>query len=127
MTGFKANTVERKVLAKRQINDEVYGALTIVSRYILPLIAGSYFAGSIFFGLPYEDCIVGSTIFVGIVLNVFLGVIHFKYRRDNGSPYDGIMQVDTSDPDKDVYSLVVLSPVQELKDMAQVTFKVVRD
>jgi TRAP-type uncharacterized transport system fused permease subunit len=126
MSEFAANTVERKVWAKRMITDGVYGTLTSISRYVLPFLAALYFGGSVLFGLPYEDFIVGAIVSATIVLNCFLGFVHFRYRRDNGSDYDGILQVDTHDPSKDVYSLVVLSPIQDLKDMAQVTFRVMR-
>jgi len=85
--------------------------------YVILLGFASYLAW--FYTLPIWQVLIvlAATICVKLVLAYF-----FRLSPTN---YDGVMKVDTSDPDKDQYSLVVFSPAGEWKDMKEITLQVV--
>ena len=67
----------------------------------------------------YLGTISALTIFLGVIL----GISTSAYNKTGGGT-DGVMNVDTSNPAKDVYNLQLNGAVEDLANKSQVTFKV---
>lgn len=85
--------------------------------YLILLIFAAYLAW--FYVLPIWQVLIITSVVVSVKL------IMAYFFRLSPTNYDGVMKVDTSDPDKDQYSLVVFSPASEWKDMKEITLQVV--
>lgn len=105
-----------------QLSNKVYDTLKFVVTIVLPAIATLYIAISGVLasngldGLPYPEAVSG--VITAIV--TFLGtVLRISTNSYSG---DGTLSVDTSNPDKDVYSLDLNGPVENLAGKKTVTF-----
>jgi len=86
--------------------------------YIMPLIGiGIYFIGKLFVN-PYLSEMLGIVLVIG-----FLGNVFSSYSSDV-TEFDGDMLIDTSDPDRDIYRIVLDEPIEELANKETVSFKV---
>lgn len=102
------------------MNDKLYNVLKWIAQMALPGLGTLYFALSTIWGLPYGEEIVGTITAVDAFLGVILGVSTASYNR-NGK--DGTLQIDTTDPGKDVYRLN-LNTLDGIKDKSSITLKV---
>ena len=69
------------------------------------------------------------TLFIGIGLLVFLAIIVLAtliYRHEQ-KHYDGVFRINTTDPDKDVYSLELNDILGELENRKEIRLKVVNE
>ena len=105
------------------INNKVYGIIKWVIVYLLPAIGTLYFSISQLWGIPHADQILGTISSVTIFLSMILGLSSSSYKK-NGSGMDGVMLVDTSNPDKDVYLLQLTNEAINLAEKDTITFKV---
>ena len=86
--------------------------------YIMPLIGiGIYLTGKLFVN-PYLSEMLGIVIVIG-----FLGTIFSSYSSDV-TEFDGDVLIDTSDPNRDIYRIVLDEPIEELANKETVSFKV---
>lgn len=99
-------------------SDEVYNKLKWVAQYLLPAIGTLYFALSGIWNLPYGEQIVGTITAIDTFLGVLLGISSKNYKGD------GTMNVSTGEAEKDVYSLELNGPVEDLANKKVITFKV---
>ena len=99
--------------------NDVYDILKKIAQYVLPALGTLYFALAGIWGLPYGEQIVGTITAIDTFLGVLLGISETQY---NG---DGMMLIDTSNPDKDVYRMELNDDISELSSKKQVTFKVI--
>lgn len=102
-------------------NNKLYDTLKWIAQYLLPALGTLYFALSGIWGLPYGEQVVGTITAVDTFLGVLLGISSAKYKGD------GTMSVDGSDPEKDIYSLELNGPIEELGNKKTITFKVKND
>ena len=101
-----------------KIPDKYYDFLKWVAQYLLPALGTLYFALSTIWGLPYGEQVVGTVTALDAFLGVILGLSSVKYAGD------GVLQIDTSNPEKDLYRLDIHTPLEELPNKKTVTLKV---
>ena len=98
--------------------NEQYDILKKIAQYILPALGTLYFTLSGIWGLPYGEQIVGTLTAIDTFLGILLGISKKNYAGD------GIMIVDTSNPEKDVYRMELEDDVENLSQKEYVTFRV---
>lgn len=98
--------------------NEQYDILKKIAQYILPALGTLYFTLSGIWGLPYGEQIVGTLTAIDTFLGILLGISSKNYAGD------GIMIVDTSNPEKDVYRMELEDDVENLSQKEYVTFRV---
>lgn len=101
-----------------KLDNKVYDILKWIAQYFLPAAATLYFTLSETWGLPYGDQVVGTISAIDLFLGALLGISSASYKGD------GTIQVDTTDPEKDTYRLVLNIPVEELPNKKMVTLYV---
>ena len=95
-----------------------YDVLKWIVQIVLPAIGTLYFALASIWGLPYGEQIIGTITAVALFGGTVLKISNKTYSGN------GTMLVDTSDPDKDTYRLILGSDPAELANQTSVTFKV---
>lgn len=100
-----------------KLSDKVYDKLKWVAQILLPAIGTLYFALAGIWGLPYGEQVVGTVTAVDAFLGILLGLSSAKY---NG---DGTLQIDTTNPEKDIYRLELHDDPEKLAEKKQVVFK----
>ena len=100
------------------MSDKTYDFLKWVAQIVLPAIGTLYFALASIWRLPYRAQIVGTI----TAVDAFLGAI-LKISSDNYMG-DGQMVVDSSDPEKDIYSIVIADYPEKLAEKDKVMLKV---
>lgn len=102
------------------MSDKSYNRLSTTVRLILPAIGTLYFTFANVWGLPYGEQVVGSI----AALTVFLGVVLTLAKKVWSQNADGQIVLDQTDPSKDVYSLEMGIPLEDLAGKKQVTLNV---
>jgi hypothetical protein len=102
------------------MNNKIYDALNNVVKLVLPGIGTLYFTFASIWHLPYGEQVVGSF----AALATFLGLVITVAKRSWSTDMDGTLSVDVSDPSKDVYSLSVNVPLDELAQKDALAIKV---
>ena len=100
-----------------------YDHITWLVRYGLPGIGTLYFTLAQIWGLPAGEQVVGTITAVALFLGVVLGVSSRQY-RDSDERIDGALVVDTSDPEKDVYRLDLVTELEALPGKDEIILKV---
>lgn len=101
-----------------QLNNKIYDTLKYIAQYVLPAAGTLYFAIASIWGLPYGEQIVGTITAVDAFLGVLLGISSNQY---NG---DGVLRIDESNKEKDIYRLEVNIPLENLKEKDSVILKI---
>ena len=102
------------------ISDKTYNRLNNTVKIILPAIGTFYFTMASIWGLPYGEQVVGSL----AALTVLLGVIITLAKQVWSKHADGEIVVDQNDPNKDLYSLELGIPLEDLSGKKQLTLNV---
>lgn len=105
------------------INDKVYSILKWTIQYFLPSIGTLYFTLTSIWGLPYGQQVLGTISAINIFIGVVVGISSSTYKK-SGAGTDGVMLVDTSNPDKDVYLLQLNNEAIDLTKKEVISFKV---
>lgn len=100
------------------LSNKVYDTLKWVAQYLLPALATLWITLAKVWNLPYGTEIGATITGIDLFLGAILGISSQNYKGD------GTMTVDTSDKAKDVYSLELNVPAEELADKETITFKV---
>lgn len=106
------------------LTKKVYDFLKLTYR-LLPVSAAVYFLISLAYDTPCSQQIVAMKITLTIML--VLGAILRASKRSYiklGAGTDGILQIDSSNPEKDIYRLVLNDEIADLSKKKTVTFKV---
>lgn len=103
------------------LNDKTYDLLKWVAQLLLPAMGTLYFALSNIWGFPYGEQVVGTITAIDAFLGAILGISTSQYKKAGG---DGIMVIDTTDPEKDIYSLELNDDPAKLAEKKSVTFSV---
>ena len=101
-----------------KLDSKVYDILKWVAQIVLPAAGTLYFALSTIWGLPYGEQVVGTLTAIDAFLGALLGVSIAKYEGD------GVLRVDTSNAEKDIYRFDLNMPLDEVKTKKQLSIKV---
>jgi len=91
-----------------------------MAQYFFPAMGTLYFALSGIWGLPYGEQIVGTITAIDIFLGIILGISSAQYNKTK----DGSFLIDTSDPKKDIYKLVLDTDLSDLSDKTTLTLNI---
>ncbi len=105
------------------LSNKVYNTLKWIAQYLLPASGTLYFALAAIWGLPYGEQIVGTISAVTIFLGVILGISSASYIK-SGVDTDGTLQVDVTNPEKDIYRLQLNSSLEDLAGKSKISLKV---
>lgn len=108
---------------KSMLTNELYDALKFIAQIALPALGTLYFALAGIWNLPNATQVIGTLTAIDVFLGVLLGLSTTSYVKSE-SRYDGALVVDTSDPNKDSYSLEFSTPLNDLPNLDSVTLKV---
>lgn len=100
------------------LTNKTYDILKWIAQYFLPALGTLYFALAAIWGFPYGEEVVGTITAIDTFLGVILGISSATYKGD------GVIQVDTSAEDKDIYRLVLNQPIENLPEKSSVILKV---
>ena len=90
------------------LSNKTYDVLKWIALYLLPAIGTLYFTLSGVWGFPYGEEIVGTITALDTFIAVILGISTTNYKGD------GTLRVDTTDPEKDVYTLDLDVPIDDI-------------
>jgi hypothetical protein len=108
---------------KPLLSDKVYVWLKYAASVVFPALGTLYFALAQLWHFPHSASVVGSIASVNTFLGVLLGVSTMTY-NNSGAQYDGVMHVESSDPDTTTATMVLNSDPADLVQKNAVTFKV---
>lgn len=100
------------------LNNKTYDVIKWIAQYFMPALATLWITLAKIWGLPYGTEIGATVTGIDLFLGAVLGISSQNYKGD------GTMTVDNSDEAKDVYSLNLNVPVEELAEKDMITFKV---
>ena len=106
------------------MNNKTYDVLKWIAQYLLPASGTLYFALSSIWGLPHGEQVVGTIAALTTFLGVILGVSSAQYDKTQPSD-DGVLNIDTTDPNKDFYSLDIDTGLDDLKAKSKITLKII--
>lgn len=81
------------------LSNKMYDRLKWIAQILLPAMAAAYFALAGIWHLPYGEQVIGTLAVLDTFLGALLGLSTKQYQA-TGS--DGVMQIDSTDPNKDV-------------------------
>lgn len=119
-------TKTRKELAEERrlaMGNKTYDRLKSVAQYWLPATATLYFSLATIWGLPYGTEVVGTITAIDFALGTILGISKKNY-EESGGVYDGALVIDESDPHRDIFSIEMDTPLDEVKDTKAISLKV---
>lgn len=102
-------------------NDKVYSVLKWIALILLPALGTLYFALSGIWGFPYGEQVIGTITAIDVFLGTLLGISTHNYAGD------GKLLINKDDPEKDVYSLELNTPIDNLGEKKSVTFKIANE
>lgn len=100
------------------LSNKAYDVLKWVAQLLLPALATLWITLAKIWGLPYGTEIGATLTGIDLFLGAILGISSAKYEGD------GVMKINTSDPEKDVYSLELNDVIEALGDKKTITFMV---
>lgn len=104
-----------------KISNKMYDVLSNIVKLALPASGTLYFTFASIWGLPYGDQVVGTLAAIATFLGVILAVAKKAWSVD----MDGSFVVNTTDPEKDVYSIEFNAPLEEVSAEKSVALKVI--
>lgn len=102
------------------LNSKLYDVLKPIALIWLPALATLYFALAAIWGIPDAQNVVGTLSAVDAFLGAVLGISSNGYKANS----DGNLVIDKSDPAKDVYSLQLSTPFDEIDGKKSITLQV---
>jgi hypothetical protein len=105
------------------LSNTVYDRLKWVAQIGLPALGALYFGLAQIWGLPFAGEIVGTITVVDAFLGVLLGLSTKSYNNSDAK-YDGALVVDSSNPDRDIYSFQLNDMPESLREKDELSFKV---
>ena len=106
-----------------QLNNKLYDNLKWITLILLPAMSAAYFSLSSVLNLPAAEQVVGTIAVVTTFLGAVLGLSTQSYNKSD-QKFDGVMHVDTSDPEKDLFTFELYQAPDGFPDKDQLTFKV---
>ena len=106
-----------------QLNNRVYDVLKWIVMIFLPAAATLYFGLSLYWPIPNVESVVGTITITTTFLGALLGLSSRSYNKDENQ-YDGVLQVNTEDPEKDVFSFLMYDDPEKMTAKDKLTIKV---
>lgn len=100
------------------LSNRMYDILKWITTLLLPALGTLYFALASIWGFPYGEQIVGTLAAITTFLGVSLKISSANYTGD------GMLVVDTSGENSDIYRLDLNIPVEDLAKKKTITFNV---
>lgn len=108
------------------LNDTAYELGKKAVQIWLPAFSTLYFVLAQIWGLPAAEQVVGTIAAVTTFLGVTLGISSKQYDK-SGAAYGGVIEVETADTGRKIFSLVVDGDPEEIERQSAITFKVNRE
>lgn len=109
-----------------QLNNKVYDFLKWITMIFLPAISAAYFALSGLWGLPEPERVIGTIAVIITFLGAMLKISTASYDNSDAK-FDGVMHVDSTDSEKDVFTFELYQAPEGFPDKDSLTFKVSKD
>lgn len=100
------------------LSDKTYNRLKWIAQYLLPALAALWLGLAKVWNLPLGSEIGATISLIDVFLGAVLGISSKNYQGD------GSLVINTTDPEKDVYSLELNGDIADLSEKKSVTFKV---
>lgn len=110
-------------VTKPFLSNVAYDRLKFIAQILLPALGTLYFGIAALWGLPKATEVIGTITAIDVFLGILLGLSTSSYNKSDLAS-DGELVVDTQDPLKDTYSLVVSTTLAELETKKAITLKV---
>ncbi len=101
-----------------QFSSKTYDILKWIAQLLLPAVGTLYFALAKIWGFPYAQEVLGTITAIDTFLGVILGLTSTSYAGD------GVLEIDTSDPETDRYRINLNVPIDEIPANKQFLLKV---
>lgn len=109
--------------SKSLLSNQAYDTVKWIAQYVLPALGTLYFAVAKIWNLPYGEEVLGTITAVDLFLAAILGISKKSY-NENEDRFDGAMVVNTTDPMKDTYTVVLDIPITEIEGKSELVLKV---
>lgn len=109
---------------KSILTNEIYDVLKFIAQILIPALGTLYFALAAIWHLAAPEQVIGTLTALDVFLGVLLGLSTSSYNKSD-SAFDGSLVVDTTNPQKDLYSLELSTPLHELSGKNAISLKVV--
>ena len=103
--------------------NRVYNVLKWCVMILLPATATLYFGLSLYWPVPNVESVVGTITLSATFLGTLIGLSSRSYNKDENK-YDGVLQVNADDPEKDVFSFVLYEDPEKMAAKNKLTIKV---
>jgi len=100
------------------LSDKTYNRLKWIAQYLLPALAALWLGLAKVWNLPLGSEIGATISLIDVFLGAVLGISSKNYQGD------GSLVINTTDPEKDVYSLELNGDIADLSEKKSVTFMV---
>ena len=110
-------------MSTQLLSSTTYDQLKKFTQIGFPATGTLYFTIAQIWGLPYGEQVVGTLTAITLFCGIVLGVSKKQY-DSSGAGSSGTILIDTSNPEKDVYRLELIDPVESLRNKNSVTFTV---
>lgn len=117
---------DQKPTALFQMSDKTYDFLNGLVKYVLPGAATLYLALAALWVLPYGEQVSGTIMAITTFLGIIIGISKRSYLALPPT-YDGDVLVDAREEGEDLLTLALERPVEDIRNLDSVTFKVVRN
>ena len=108
------------------MSNRIYDTVKLCVTIILPAMGTLYFALAGVWGLPYPEAVVATVTAVCTFLGTCMGISSHAY-HNSSDRFAGEINIDTTNPEKDVFSLDLNGSPLEIASKDHVTFKVNSD
>lgn len=108
---------------KLVMGNDTYDRLKAVAQFWLPAIGTLYFALATIWGLPYGAEVVGTITAIDVALGTILGISKKSYEQGSGI-YDGALVIDETDPHRDIFSIEMNKPLDDISKSKTLSLKV---
>lgn len=105
-----------------QFSNKVYDFCKYLVEIVLPGLGTLYFSLAQIWGLPFGEEVVGTLVALALFIGVLIGISKSSYNKV--SERDGTIEIDASDPNRDVYSINLAIPLEELNERKTVSLNV---
>ena len=103
-------------------SNKVYDFVKYLVELVLPGLGTLYFSLAQIWGLPFGEQVVGTLVALALFLGVLIGISKSSYNKV--AERDGTIEIDDSDPNRDVYSINLAIPLEELNERKTVSLNV---
>lgn len=105
------------------LTNRVYDVLKWITMIFLPAAATLYFGLSLYWPVPNVESVVGTITLTATFLGALIGLSSRSYNKEENK-YDGVLEVSTGDPEKDIYSFVLYEDPDKMAAKDKLSIKV---